>query len=898
MSQRSIQHRLSLLIGLAALPAAAQSVKFEKFTLDNGMTVILHEDRSLPVAAINLWYRVGSKDEPIRRSGFAHLFEHLMFMGTERAPGNEFDLIMEAAGGSNNASTSSDRTNYFASGPSSLLPTLLWLEADRLEDLARMMDQEKLDKQRDIVRNERRQMTENTPYGILELIIPDMMYPPGHPYHIPVIGSHEDLEAATVRDVKDFFAAYYVPNNVTLCVAGDFDPKETRKLIEELFGSLPRGQRPMRRTAPPAVLEQVKRTTVYDQVQLPLVCMNYHAPAWYADGDAECELLADVLAEGKSSRLYKRLVYDEKVAVEVSAHVESGELGSILSVRAYALPGSDLDQVEKLVDEEIERVLRDGVTADELERHKAARERSALEALQSIEARADKLNEYEYCFGQPDSFKRDLDRFRNATPESVKAWAAKVLTQNGRVIARVLPIEPPREPSPRDRKPDVTATRTFSPPSPETFKLSNGIPVMLWRKPELPLVCLSLVARTGSALDVTGKAGLASLTAEMLSEGAGDLDTLAFENAIQAIGAEFESHADHDSATVSLSTLARHFERGAALLADAVQRPRLDAAEFDRVKRLRIEDLRNREDDPRQVSTRVAAANFFGLNHPYGWPVDGVASSVAAIELSDVKTAHAATYRPEHVTLVVAGDLTVDQAKAALEKSFSGWKPTGAAAPAIDVPPPPSHDSLRVIIVHRPEAVQTMIRFIAPGPKFDDARRVPLRVLNTLLGGTFTSRLNLNLRETRGYTYGCRSSYVMDALAGYFTAGCAVKADVTGPAIKEFLHELTRTRGGDIQAAEMVKARESLKVDAAQAFQSLDGIVGAAAGLVSVGKPFDTLKADLDALSKVTLDELNRIAGPAIPIEKGVLVLVGDRELIKSQIAPLNLPAAKEEALN
>jgi predicted Zn-dependent peptidase len=244
---------------LPAGVARAQDLKYEKYKLDNGMTVILHEDHSLPVAGVNLWYRVGSKDEPQRRSGFAHLFEHLMFMGTERVPGNKFDTIMEGGGGANNASTSSDRTNYFSSGPAPLLPTLLWLEADRLEDLARTMDQEKLDKQRDVVRNERRQSYENRPYGKVELEIPEIMYPAGHPYHIPVIGTHEDLEAATVSDVKDFFATFYVPANVALCVAGDFDPKVIRPLITDLFGGLPHGGTPKRRTAEPAKLDSVKR---------------------------------------------------------------------------------------------------------------------------------------------------------------------------------------------------------------------------------------------------------------------------------------------------------------------------------------------------------------------------------------------------------------------------------------------------------------------------------------------------------------------------------------------------------------------------------------------------------------------------------------------------------------
>ncbi|MDO8632202.1 MAG: insulinase family protein, partial [Phycisphaerales bacterium] len=521
----------AFVVGFVATAACGQDVKYEKYKLDNGMTVILHEDHTLPVGAINLWYRVGSKDEPPQRSGFAHLFEHLMFMGTERVAGNKFDTIMESGGGSNNASTSSDRTNYFSSGPAALLPTLLWLDADRLEDLARTMDQEKLDKQRDVVRNERRQSYENRPYGKAELQIQEMMFPPGHPYHIPVIGTHEDLEAATVADVKDFFASFYVPNNVTLCVAGDFDPKVSKPLIADVFGSLPRRPDPKRSASGPVKLDGVKRATTYDKVQLPLVAMAYHSPAWYAEGDAEMNLAGAILSRGKTSRLYKRLVYDDKIAAEVSAYQDSGQLGSTFRIDVLAKPQADLDVLEKTVDEEVARLIKDGPQPRELEQRKAEYELRMLSGLQSVEAKADQFNEYDYIWGEPNAFRRDLDRYRNATVEGVRTWTEKSLTPGARVIMRVLPEsadssakpeaqaaasakdEKPKEAPPdaekkaptakaeasprpasaRDNQPPPGVSPKFSPPAPESFTLSNGIPVMLWHKSELPLVAMTIV---------------------------------------------------------------------------------------------------------------------------------------------------------------------------------------------------------------------------------------------------------------------------------------------------------------------------------------------------------------------------------------------------------------------
>jgi zinc protease len=429
-------------IACVAPGAIAQSVKFEKYKLDNGMTVILHEDHALPVVTINTWYYVGAKEESPHRSGFAHLFEHLMFMGTDRVPNGQFDQIMEGGGGANNASTEFDRTNYFSNGPASLLPTLLWLDADRLEDLGRTMTQEKLDRQREVVLNERRQSYENAPYGKSELLITSKMFPEGHPYHNEVIGTREDIEQAQVNDVKDFFASFYVPNNASLVIAGDFDPAKIKPLVAKLFGTLPKAKDPAHKTAPLVKLDTVLRETAHDKVQLPKVCFAYHSPAKFADGDAEMDLLGAVMSQGKSSRLYKRLVMDEKLANDVAAYQNSAKLQSVFRIDITTNPDADLDKVEKIVDEEVGRVLSDGVTAKELDQRTATVELRKLSQLQSIGAKADRLNEYEFYFGSPDGFKRDLDRYRNATPESVHGWAKKVLTPAARLIVRVLPEDP------------------------------------------------------------------------------------------------------------------------------------------------------------------------------------------------------------------------------------------------------------------------------------------------------------------------------------------------------------------------------------------------------------------------------------------------------------------------
>ncbi len=875
-----------------------QDIPVEKYKLDNGMTVILRRDASLPVACVNIWYRVGAKDELPGRSGFAHLFEHLMFMGTTRVPGNDFDVIMETGGGANNASTALDRTNYYSSGPSSLLPTLLWLDADRLEDLGRAMDAEKLKKQQDVVRNELRQQVENAPYQKAYERMYRVMYPVGHPYHEAVYGTHEDLEAASVVNVKDFFSTFYVPSNASLVVAGDFDPSKIKPLIGALFGSIPRGADISRKPTPPAPkLDRIVRLTMLDKVQLPMVKMAWHSPAWYADGDAEMDLLAAVLSQGKNSRLYKRLVFDEKLAVDVSADQDTGGLGSLFTIDVTTTPAADPGRVEQIVDEELARIGKEGITQAELDERKATFELGKLGRLQSIESIADKLNEYEYIWGEPNSFKRDLDRYRNATAAKVQWWAMQTLDPARRAIIRVLPEEPEKAESPRDKRPTDAPTAPFTPKAPESFTLSSGVPVMLWNKPELPLVAMHIQFKAGGPMTEPARAGLASLTAQMLEEGSGDLDALAFAAAMQSLGAHFGAGAGHESAEVSLTVLKRNFERATALTADAIRKPKLAATDWDRVKRLHLDDLRQQDEEPPVVAARVAARSLFGEANPYGWPVDGVVETVEKLTLEDVKAEQARLFRPELATVYIAGDITAQEAKSALDKALAGWTRGQAPAPTHpDLSAKPG-TALRVFIVDRPEAVQTVIRFDAPGPKFSDAARAKYRLLNTLVGGSFTSRLNQNLRERHGFTYGARSTYSMNPFAGSFSARASVKASQTGAALSEFFAEFARLRdkpAGDITDAEATKVRETLRNDTIQTFAGLGGVLAAAAELSLNDLPFDTIANDLATMASVTAGDLNSFSKGALPIDQGVLVLVGDKNLILDQIKSLNLPKPME----
>jgi predicted Zn-dependent peptidase len=415
---------------------------------------------------------------------------------------------------------------------------------------------------------------------------------------------------------------------------------------------------------------------------------------------------------------------------------------------------------------------------------------------------------------------------------------------------------------------------------------------MLWTKKDLPLVATTVLFTPGGPLASPARAGLPTLAAAMLDEGAGELDATAFASALQLLGANFSASAGPESASANLLVLKRNYGKAAGLLADAIRRPRMQESDWERVKRLHLENLRQEDEEPTIVASRVGVRELFGKDNPFGWPTQGTVATVEPLKLDDVKAEHARLLRPEFATILVAGDITPEEAKAALEKAFDGWsrERSGAKPDQSGRLEAKAGSGLRVYLVDRPEAVQTVIRFITPGPRYQNEQRPQLRLLNTILGGSFTSRLNQNLREQHGYTYGARSSFQMLPSAGYFVAAASVKADVTGEALKEFMLEFNRLRQGTVSAEEATKARETIKADTVQDFAGLGGLLGAAVTPLTAGAPFATIGQDLKAMEGVSAADLNALAEKAIPIEGGVLVLVGDQKVIMDQIKNLGLP--------
>ncbi len=889
---------LVLLLGVPCAGAAAEDptvpvLPFETYVLSNGLRVILHEDHRLPLATVNLWYYVGGRDESPGHSGFAHLFEHLMFMGTKRVPTGQFDALMEGAGGSNNASTSFDRTNYFDSGPSALLPTLLWLEADRMEDLGPAMTPEKLRLQQDVVRNERRQTNEIAPYGLTELAIFENMYPEGHPYRGALIGSHADIEASTVEDVRLFHKRFYVPNNASLVVAGDFVPEVVKPLIESLFGSLPRGEDPARNVIHPVVLPGPRRLTVVDpNVELERLSFVFHSPAFFAEGDAEMDLLASVLTEGKTSRLYKRLVYEEKLASDVSSHQQSMALGSLFQIDATATPGASLEALEKAVWEELERLKGQGPKVEETARAVNLLETQRIGELESVAARADLLNHYQFWLGRPDGLAQDLARYRRPDVWApMRTWAEHIFRRQQSLVVRT--VTPPTLGSgSRETRPGDATSGSFTIPVPEVFTLKNGLRVWHVRREGLPLVSLRLAAEAGSVHDPVGKSGLAALANDMLDEGAGGRDALRFSQAVSDLGASLAAYTERDGASLSMEVLTRNLAPALALFASAASAPTLAEADVERVKALRKAALEQEEADPTGVARRLGMEAWFGAGHPYGSPVNGRPASLATLGAAEVRAFVAARYRPERCVLLTGGDVTRAQLEPLLEQALGAWKSAGESAePPRAGAPAGQGRGLRVIVVDRAEAPQTVIRFVLPAPTYAAPERLSLEALNTIFGASFTSRLNGNLREDKGYTYGAGSSVATLRQGGTLIASSSVRSGVTGPAVSEFLKEFTRIATGDVTEAEAQKASATRRHETVESVSTLSGLLAGYGDLVDQGREPSGFAADVERVNQgVTAAELNVLARRHLALKDAVLVLVGDKTTILAQLEGLGLP--------
>ena len=922
LSQKNKPPRTSL-SATAANPLPA--IRFTEYTLPNGLRVIFHEDHSTPIVGVNLWYHVGSKNETLGKTGYAHLFEHMMFQGSKNYDNDYFNPIQEA-GGTLNGSTTTDRTNYWEVVPSNFLETALFMEADRMGGLLDVLNEAKLANQRDVVKNEKRQNYDNRPYGLVGAKINETLYPKDHPYHWLTIGSLDDLTNASIADISDFFRRFYTPNNASLCIAGDFNPQQARQWIEKYFGPIPRGPQVPVLNARPAVLTELKRIELEDRVALPRLYMVWPTQPQFTADAAATDTLAAVLGSGKNSRLYKTLIYDRQIAQDASVFNNTQELAGQLQIIASAKPGHTLAELETAINEEVEKLKQTGPTQDELERAYNAREARIIYSLQTIGGfggKNDQLNQYNTFLGQPDYFQRELSRYRAVTAKDVQRVANQYLTDKRLVVSvkpsggggrggrgagestaaegagDSTPTQQPSQPPPGTKRtadaeeamqaklPKPQADPMLKLPVVQRRRLSNGLEVLIVEQHELPVVNMNLVIKTGAASDPVSTPGLASLTADLWDEGTKTRSALELSEGLAAIGSRLNTSAGWDATNANLITLARHLDRALELYADTIINPAFDAAEFKRLQGRRLTNLQQQRDNANAIASQVYASLLFGPNHPYGHPAVGNEASLNSLSAADVRRFYETYYRPNNAALIIAGDVKPATIIPKLERAFAGWKGGEVPAP-VNVSAPAPRTQAEIFIIDKPGAAQSVIQIGQVGVARANADYFPLLVMNSMLGGAFVSRVNLNLREDKGYTYGARTSFDYRRGPGLFTASAGVFTKVTKESVVEFIKELRGIRGErPVTEKELSYFKESLIRSYPRGFETPEQIANRLSDVVLYGLPDDYFNSYAAHVRAVTLADVTRAANRYLDPSRMAILIVGDRKVIEPGLRSL-----------
>ena len=905
----------------AAPPSAADGVDipYETFTLPNGLRVVVHTDRKAPIVAVNLWYHVGSKDEPAGRTGFAHLFEHLMFQKTEHHDG-EFFAPFELVGATDmNGTTNSDRTNYFQNVPTTALDMALWMESDRMGHLLGAVDQAALDEQRGVVQNEKRQ-GENQPYGQVWDRLTRALYPAGHPYHRGVIGSMNDLNAASLDDVKQWFRTWYGPNNAVLVLAGDIDVATARTKVTQYFGDIPAGPTMAQPAVDVARRPADTRETLEDQVPQVRIYRAWNVAELGTTDIDHLQVLGSILGGAKASRLDRRLLHGDRLVDNVSAGAYGSQLGSTFIVMATVKQGVDPATVEAAIDEELQRLIAEGPSAEELERAKTAFRAGFVRGIERIGGfggKADALAECTVYEGDPGCFRTSLANVAATTVDDVKAAGATWLDIGSHTLTVVpgtrtpLAEDPAVTPAPFtppapdrkyrttrstvDRSTGVPPTTSFPElkfPEQQRATLSNGTQVILARRPEIPVVQLSYEFKGGYTADQGRTPGTASFTMNVLDEGAGGLGALDFADRVEALGASIGASASLDGSNAYVSALKENLDPTLALFADMLRRPNFDQAEVDRIKATWLAGIAQEKARPASVAMRVLPPLVYGAGHPYAIPFtgSGTEDAIAKLTRDELVAFHRDWVRPEGATLIVVGDTTLDEIVPMLETHFGDWRGTGPAPSAIEVAAVARPDTARVFLIDQPGAVQANIFAAQVIPPTGDASSTRFDMANTVIGGDFTARLNMNLREDKHWSYGARSSAIGTLGQRPWMASAPVQIDKTAEAMAEIQRELADFAGGTRPAteAELARARAIQTLSLPGAYETAWAVMSTIGGNVRFGRPDDYVFQRKAEIESMTVQDL---AGVATTIDPEALtwVVVGDLGQIEAPIRALGL---------
>jgi zinc protease len=874
-------------------------IPYTKFVLKNGLTVLVHEDHKSPVVAVNTWYHVGSKNEKPGKTGFAHLFEHLMFSGSANF-NKTFLSALEGIGASDlNGTTNKDRTNYFETVPTSMLDYALFAESDRMGHLLGVLDQKKLDLQRGVVQNEKRQR-ENQPYGVVEQIVTENTYPANHPYSWTTIGSMDDLEAASMSDVTGWFKSNYGPNNVVLVLAGDITPAQAREKAEKYYGDIPPGPPVATQRAWVAKRSGSHRGSVQDRVPQARIYRVWNVPGADTPEEALLDLAAHVLGGSKTSRLYQRLVVKEQLATSAFAGDDSNEIAGQFGINLTARPGADVARMERVADEELRTLLSSGPREDELRLAKTAilaQYARTVERVGGFGGKSDMLARCMTFTGDPDCYKTYLKRIQAATPAMVRQ-AMQDWLGDGDYILQV-------DPFPAGLSPSVTALdRSKGPPAghPEKLQLppmqsrtlSNGLKVVLAERHGAPVVNLSMMVDAGFASDSHELPGLASLTLRMLEEGthkgAHERSSLQVSAELEALGASFGATTNLDGAFVNMNVLAPTLPRALNLYADLVLHPSFPQADFERLQRDRIAAIAREKTVPRAMALRVLPGLIYGKDHAYGLPLTGTGTeaAVARMKRADLVRYHQAWFRPNNATLLVVGDTTMASLAPLLEKAFAGWQ--AGDVPRKNVARVAQPEQTVIYLLDRPGALQSEIVGAQLAPPRNSPDAVALTLLNDMFGGTFSSRLNMNLREDKHWSYGVSSRLVAAVGQRILFSASPVQTDRTAPALRELAREYLEIAGArPITQPELKAAQDNETLGLPGAFETVAQLGNGYATILQYRLPDDYYNTYTDKVLALAPAELNALAARTILPKQQLWIVVGDMSKVEPDVRALGL---------
>jgi zinc protease len=864
-------------------------IPYTKYVLDNGLTLIIHEDHKAPIVAVNIWYHVGSKNEKPGRTGFAHLFEHLMFNGSENFNTDYFKALESIGATDLNGTTNNDRTNYFQNVPIAALDQVLFLESDRMGHLLGAIDQARLDEQRGVVQNEKRQY-ENQPYGRQWEIVTQATYPKGHPYSWTVIGSMEDLSAASLDDAKEWFKTFYGPSNAVLSIAGDVKPEEILAKVKKYFGDIPPGPSLVKPGV--NIAKRLENTRGYyeDRVPEAKITMVWNVPQWGTRENTLLDLATNVLSTGKTSRLYKKLVYEDQTASSAYAYTDPMEIGGNLYVEATVKPGVSAEKVEQTMNAVIQEFLEKGVTQDELDRVRSSYFSSFLKGIERIGGfggKSDILATNEVFGGSADYYKTTLKYVAEATAEDMMKVCREWLT-SGKYVLVCTPfpsLTAAASGVDRSKLPELGTAVPSSFPELQKATLKNGMTVILAQRKGVPTIVGNLAVNSGYAADIKAKPGLVSLAMDLLDEGTKSLSTLEISEKLQLLGASLNTGADLDESYLSFTTLKQTFEPTLELVADVLLNPSFPEKEFNRLKTEHLNTILQEKAEPFGIALRVIPKILYGSGHPYGNPLSGSGyeATVEAITLNDVTNFYNTWFKPNNATLVIVGDVEMNSLISSLETKLAGWKK--GSVPKNEIAQPKSTTGKKIYLIDRPESTQSVVfagYLITPyGQVFQPA----LTALNNLFGGDFISRLNMNIREGKHWSYGAGSFVWNTKGQRPFIAFAPVQMDKTKETIQEFQKEFTSIISDiPVTADEFARVQKNMLLQLPGMWETNSSVAGSLNEKVVFNLSDDYFKTYDVKVRNLTRDELQQVGIQVIKPEQVIYFVVGDKTKILSSL--------------